>query len=867
MHHLHSTRWQPVLQHIHQHLHHHHVEPTRALVLLPYAQLQAVARAQWLQLQPQGLLPRFTTTSDWAAHLQAFLPASDDIALDAAQDVLTAHSLLRRASATEGEARWLTSAVHEAALQLAPVAAAQPPSQRLTQWLPERLQTMRELLSAGELSFEAKAAQVALAWAGSSAYPSDALWAHWEQQVPAALVVVHGYQTEPLVQALVQAWNAQHPKQPALELHLPHFWPLRDVAQPKVRWHVLDDPESQVMQAAACIQAAVQRHAGLVALVDNDRAVTRRIRAVLEAQKLTVRDETGWKLSTTRAASLVMAWLRASTWQPELRAYASDAVLNALKLTAAVAGSTVAASDVQQLEAHLRRCSLVAWPTQVYWQGVEGLADSAVALIELVQRMVQQLSGERSLSQWQACLRAVLEQLGVWQSLQTDVAGDALCSALYLHDHAPALHHSPTHLGQAQFVQWVHTVLEASSFKPPYPLQEQVVIVPLSQLLARDFAAVVIPACTVQNLPASPEPPGAWTVKQRELLGLPSRAQLQQAQRAAWQHALQFPSVDLLMSHSDGAGGVFLPSPLVLEWELVHGLDKVEQGLHWRRVESALAEAPDAHGDGLALPRMSASSYDSLRACPYKFYAQYLLGLREVTELEGGVDRRDFGLWVHALLQKFHDDCRRDHVDPTTASDLEQRMDAAQAYASAQLGLDAIDTVPWEVNWPLLRTGYLAWWREQAQVSSYQSGEKHIARHLSELQDGVSVDVRLVGQIDRVDRLQDGRPLLLDYKTESTARTRARIDNLWEDTQLAFYAALSLPDDVQAGYVNVGERGTTQLYQPEADAVAEVRDAVLNGLVQDLRRIQQGDQLPALGEGAACTYCAVRGLCRRDFWR
>ena len=49
--------------------------------------------------------------------------------------------------------------------------------------------------------------------------------------------------------------------------------------------------------------------------------------------------------------------------------------------------------------------------------------------------------------------------------------------------------------------------------------------------------------------------------------------------------------------------------------------------------------------------------------------------------------------------------------------------------------------------------------------------------------------------------------------------------------------------------------------------LAEVRDAVLNGLVQDLGRIQQGDQLPALGEGAACTYCAVRGLCRRDFWR
>ena len=59
-----------------------------------------------------------------------------------------------------------------------------------------------------------------------------------------------------------------------------------------------------------------------------------------------------------------------------------------------------------------------------------------------------------------------------------------------------------------ELTRWVQDVLEAGSFKPPYPLQEQVVILPLSQLLARSFAAVVIPGCDETRLPASPEPAG-----------------------------------------------------------------------------------------------------------------------------------------------------------------------------------------------------------------------------------------------------------------------------------------------------------------------------------------------------------------------
>ena len=34
----------------------------------------------------------------------------------------------------------------------------------------------------------------------------------------------------------------------------------------------------------------------------------------------------------------------------------------------------------------------------------------------------------------------------------------------------------------------------------------------------------------------------------------------------------------------------------------------------------------------------------------------------------------------------------------------------------------------------------------------------------------------------------------------------------------------------------------------------------------DMARIAAGAPLPALGEGSVCEFCAVRGLCRKDYW-
>ena len=89
-------------------------------------------------------------------------------------------------------------------------------------------------------------------------------------------------------------------------------------------------------------------------------------------------------------------------------------------------------------------------------------------------------------------------------------------------------------------------------------------MVPLSQLLLRPFAAVVIPGCDEKRLPVVPEPQGIWTPAQRALLGMGEQAQLQSSQRRAWQYALSYAQVDVLYSSSED-GASQQPSPLLLE--------------------------------------------------------------------------------------------------------------------------------------------------------------------------------------------------------------------------------------------------------------------------------------------------------------
>ncbi|MDO8251077.1 MAG: PD-(D/E)XK nuclease family protein [Rhodoferax sp.] len=809
------------------------VHPSRVVVLVPYAQLMQEARSAWLRGLNSSLaqgtgqahfLPRFETTMNWTRSLGGFEPSGDDVRLDAARDVLTAASMLSRTGLAAHQ-NVLAGRLMEAAWSLARVAAAVPPMAR-AQWGADLGAMLTTGMEAPVLALEAATARIALAWAASSSYPTDPVFS----ATPDLLVLLEGFQAEPMALALQQRLGER-----AIALRLDVGL---DSALGSVSLHAARDAEDEAHRAAACVLAHLAAGRSPVALVAQDRVLTRRVRAMLGERGVAVRDETGWKLSTTRAAAALMSLLRALVWDAS-----TDAVLDWLKN--APAFDQIA---VTQAETSWRRLGVRDWRSVP--------AGDAVAL--QVKPVRDGLQSGRPLARWLADLRSALQSAGQWPGLVHDPAGQAVLDALRLREGAEVeFADVPARMSQSEFTSWVSQALEGASFLPEHPGKStpgQVVILPLSQLLGRPLAAVVLPGCDEIRLPVSPEPPGLWTPAQRALLGLPSREQLAEATRASWHYALQFPHVDVLWRLSEG-GEHLMASGFVQALQLQQAPELAADPSVLRALTPQPGFMPAPTGDALPLTRLSSTAYEDLRRCPYRFFALRQLKLQESDELDTELGKRDFGNWLHSVLKLFHEALKQ-----TPAPELIARVamiNAASELATVELGLSKSEFLPFAAAWPRVREGYLEWLAgHEAGGATFSEAEAWKETPLGGL--------TLIGKIDRIDRLADGSPLVMDYKTENRNTTAQRIKESLEDTQLAFYAALLTDDTLAAAYVNVGEKDATKSFS-QADIVG-LRDQLLEGIAHDMARIAAAAPMPALGEGKACDFCAARGLCRKDFW-
>ncbi|MES2949916.1 MAG: PD-(D/E)XK nuclease family protein [Pseudomonadota bacterium] len=821
--------------------------PARTLILLPYAQLRPVALRLWTQRFPDGFAPQFETTQNWSASLGWPRPGATDIAFDMAQDMLTASALLRAAGlGAQNDA--LAGLLVQAAHQLGPLAAACGPHER-SNWVLEARRDAVLGMEAPALATEAALARIAVEWAAQSAYTSDMLFDAGVQSSVDCLLVVQGLAADPLLPALQQFWG-----QRMASLALAGSVSATTASDTGVlAWHACQDAEDEAQRTAACAIAHIAAGRFPLALVSSDRALTRRVRSMLESADVQIRDENGWKLSTSLAGAQVMAVLKAAVWNAS-----SDAVLAWLKAAPSFATAAL------ELEPAIRRDQSSHWRGVARGATVLKLANSVQMLAD-VDAVRAGLQTSRTLASWLDALRSALQASGMWDPLQTDIAGTSVLAALRLA--GPALQAwtglaqqalwSTRRMELAEFTQWVNQALEGASFSPPYPQHEQLVILPMSQMLGRPFAAVVLAGCDEVRLNPSPEPPGGWTAAQRAALGLPSRDDLQAIALAAWQHALQTPVCDVLWRCSDEAGETLLPSVLVQQVQLASGNPPgAEDPRLSRAVASAPVAPPQPVGQLLPVSHLSASAYEDLRNCPYRFFALRQLGLQSVDELDASVDKRDFGLWLHEVLKRFHEALAPLH-QPDVDTKLQLLNDASVA-TTESMGLGEGEFLPFAAAWPTVRDGYLRWLaRHEAGGATFNSAEVAQTQRVG--------PVKLLGRIDRIDHMADGSVLVLDYKTEAGAKTATRIKDPLEDTQLAFYAALLPEDTLQAAYVNVGEKDATKSYaQPD---VVEARDALITGILQDMERIAQGAALPALGEGATCDFCQARGLCRKDFWK
>lgn len=846
------------------------------IVLLPFSQHLPLARRAWMARG--GWPPRLETTRTLALGTgPEILPQAGEISFDLATDQLSAAALLQgqswAANWRQRDARGFQLAVTrlvETAHVWARSAAHVAPEARPTFWDQARQMTA----VGGPAEIERALANVALEWAAAAA-PVPVTDSLFELQ-PAGLIVVQSGGVDPLCTALAEALETRGCQVLQLNTDLQldqafeHHAPLGTL-----ELALCQDFEDEARCTAAAVLAHVNRGQVPVALIAQDRMLLRRVRALLDRTGVALADETGWTLSTLPAAAQVMALLRAA--QPSA---GMDAWLDCLKSDVAQA---LAGTDrgLQQLE---RKCRSRAWSRVDAVQPGQ-LDDEAARLWQRALEALRPLRapGRRSLGEWLACLRDTLMRMQAWSALQAATAGQQVIEALSLHQaawpgSAQYSMQQASYLTLAEFISWVDQSLEARQFTPQGgELLPQVHITPLARAILRPFGAIVLPGADAQTLGAVGGASSLLGEAVSQSLGLPTQALKRDAQVLAFTQLLRAPALTLLRRRSHGAEPL-AASPLLerLQQALQAAGHGPMQAWHDARLPSKVDRRLTARAKASAAGRLplslSASAVDSLRTCPYQFFAKVMLGLRESDELDVEVKKRDYGTWLHGVLYDFH----RWRAEQPGADAIELMQRAAHAQTQA-LGLDAAAFLPFSCTFERFVPRYLEWLKaHEAQGAMWAEGELEREIRPAVWQDGLLADLRLRGRLDRIDLLSSEaglEMLLIDYKTGGVKRLKDKVAEPLEDTQLAVYAALM--DAQPLAGVDV-ERPTRAIYLALDDArrIEQVEhvdplgsaQVMLAGLGRDLLLMHGGQVLPALGEGQVCEQCEMRGLCRRDDW-
>ncbi len=867
-----------------------------AVVLLPFAALLPPLREAFGQAG--GWQLRVETTLTLGASLAPPAdPPAGACGGDAVLDRLNAGILLRSQTAAARLAQddaqafdHLVTAVVEAAQGLMAAAAAIAPPQREAFWQQARSAVAQSTAGSFSGAWESRLLGVALEWAAASssgqALASDRL----HGLLPSAWVVVRLGGPDAVADAVAQAsaapalcinldpalsWEAQ---EALLSTTAPSAAP---AAAPPVACWLCDDFEAEAQAVAALVIDAVNAGRVPVALVAVDRAMVRRVRALLDRQQVPVLDETGWLLATTPAGARVLALLHAAqalhragvgaeVQVQDCPAVCRDAVLDWLKCSGAPVPPATpdAARAIDALEAlwRGRRRSHDRAAAQRCWQGV--LSHLAPAL-DLATRPA------RPLQDWLALTRQLLQRDTSLQQLEADAAGRQVLAAMRLQaDPAPAWDGAArqTVLTLAAYVSWAAATLELSPYLPLPDEQAVVVLTPLARAFGRSFGQVVVPGADHQQLGSPSMPAALISPALARALGLPDARAKHLLQRLALVHLLRGAAVAFTRRLRD-AGQPLAEAPDVA-WLLQQHPGMVAAASPWQ-AWCANHRLVQPHAVARPLPmaphdlpqRLSASQLDTYRQCPYRFFARAVLRLDEPEELDTTLAKRDYGNWLHEVLHRFHSE--RDYRVPAPP-----QLQAAALWATGKLALDEGELLPWRASFEHFCPAYLTWLTErEGQGWYWADGETDHERAGDEL-----AGTRLWGRLDRLDHGPDGERQVIDYKTGDAAALVRKVKQPLEDTQLAFYAALlSAPGEYGGAHVGAGgDTGLQACYlaldDPKAPRVIEHPQVALSAAVMvhavaaEWQRLRQGEPLQALGEGAVCDTCEARGLCRRDHW-
>ena len=619
--------------------------------------------------------------------------------------------------------------------------------------------------------------------------------------------------------------------------------------------------------SAAVLQIRLWLAAGRsqIAIVAQDRLAARRVRALLEREKILVCDETGWTFSTTSASALIMRWLDLVAddfyYQDLLDFLKSPLVFSQIE-------REQRRDAVSALEMLIREHNAVT-RLERYLELARSQQQSAC--LPLLQALDSARDGWQTrraqpLRAWLQLLTDTLAQLGILAPLARDLAGSQLLEMLA---------HAATELSSAnetfRFSEWRHWLnqrFENATFLDT-GIDSSVVFTHLPATRLRAFDAALLLGCDSAHLPAPPPASVFFNQAVRANLNLPT-----------WQDTLQAEQRDVagLLARSTEMLATWqafqhsepnLLSPLLALLTTCHA-QAYGTGLSDTRLNALLAQqarqplstphpAPAPTLSATTIPKeISASGYASLMTCPYQYFARHVLRLNELEEVQIDLEKRDFGTLVHHILYEFH------HRYPLSGSDepaqREANLRTISQHVFAPLLRSNYLSLAWLSQWEKLIPGYLAWQADrEAQDWHWHSGEQkeHVPFTLNN-----GKQIALKGRLDRLDSGPTGL-IVLDYKMKNKGALIKQLKAAGEDVQLPVYALLAGELATTAAYLSFDQEQVT-LVQAEED-IQELAQQVATRLQSLFEQLHAGAGLPAHGAEAACAVCEMEGLCRRSY--
>jgi ATP-dependent helicase/nuclease subunit B len=517
-----------------------------------------------------------------------------------------------------------------------------------------------------------------------------------------------------------------------------------------IRSAVLPDSAAEAQAIALAIREALETPERTVALVSPDRALARRVSALLGRWGIAADDSAGKPLAETPPGTLLLG--TASAIAEELAPVPLLALLKHPLVGGEGEDRVRWLDDVRQLDQGLRG------PRP--GPGLHGLdrqfADSRFeaawkrirpSLAALDEAAGKTLSLANFASELAHCSEALAGDSG-WRGSEGRMAAQLLA------DLQAAEGASRLPITAQDSVPVLRELLAGQSVRPPYGGHPRVFIWGLLEARLQQADLVILGGLNEGSWPAMPAPDPWLAPKIRSNLGLPALDYRIGLSAHDFASALGAPEVLITRARREGR------SPTVASRFWLR-LDAISGGIprDWRleRITAALDDPgpPNPVSQPAPCPpaeqrpdTISVTNVDRLKADPFAFYAQAILKLRELDSVDADHTARWKGSAVHEVFEHWlkEDGCDPDKLRPRAESLLagDSIHPMLRALWAPRL-LEAID------------------WMAGLERKNRDGGRKPLIAEATG--EAVLAGIKVQGRADRIDVLPDGGLAVVDYKT------------------------------------------------------------------------------------------------------